>query len=256
MRLVTWNVNSLRARLDRVLAWLDKRAPDLVCMQEIKCEDSAFPVEPFVERGWHLQIFGQRTYNGVAIVSRVPVTDVVKGLPGAPAESGARALAATWNGIRIVDVYVPNGQEVGCDKYVMKLAWLDRLRTWLDEAYVKAQPMVICGDFNVTPDDRDVYDPEKLKGTILCSDDERRRYRNLLEWGLIDGLREFTQEPAQYTFWDYRMNMFKRNLGYRIDHFLMTPSLRARCRSITIDREERTGEKPSDHAPVIAEFDA
>ncbi len=255
MRLVTWNVNSLRARIERVVAWIEKHPVDVLCLQETKCEDGAFPREPFTSRGWHVEIFGQKTYNGVALLSREPLRDLVRGLPGFSPEAGARVIAGTWRDVRIVDVYVPNGQEVGADKYVMKLAWLERLRGWLGETLTQEQKLVVCGDFNIAPDDRDVYDAEKLRGTILCSDAERERFQGLLGPGLTDALRMFTAEPAQFTFWDYRAAGFRRNLGYRIDHFLLSQPLAAHCRSVTIDREERQGEKPSDHAPVIAEFD-
>jgi exodeoxyribonuclease-3 len=251
MNIATWNVNSVRARLPRLIAWIETHRPDLLCIQETKAPDAYFPRAELESLGYAIEFFGQKTYNGVAILARGALTDAVRGLPGDTEESEKRVIAATFDGVRVVNVYVPNGQEVGCDKYVYKLAWLDRLRAMLARTHTPDQPLVLCGDFNIAPDDRDVYDPDLWRGKVLFSEPERAKLRDLMGWGLSDALRLRTQEPGQYTWWDYRMNGFKRDLGLRLDHFLVTAPVAARVREIVIDREERAGEKPSDHAPVV-----
>ncbi len=251
MNIATWNVNSVRARLPRLIVWIETHRPDLLCIQETKAPDTYFPRAELESLGYTVEFFGQKTYNGVAILARDALADVVRGLPGDTEESEKRVLAATFDGVRVVNVYVPNGQEVGCDKYVYKLAWLDRLRAMLARTHTPDQPLVLCGDFNIAPDDRDVYDPDLWRGKVLFSEPERAKFRDLIGWGLSDALRLRTAEPGQYTWWDYRMNGFKRDLGLRLDHFLVTAPVAARVREIAIDREERAGEKPSDHAPVI-----
>jgi exodeoxyribonuclease III len=253
MRVATWNVNSLRARIDRVLAWLDRQKPDLLCMQETKVHDEAFPRAALEERGWRVEIFGQKTWNGVALVSREPVEDVARGFDRCPADTGCRVIGGRFRDLRVLNVYVPNGQEVGAPKYAMKLGWLDALTAWVRETWDVAAPGLICGDFNITPDARDVFDGERHDGKILCSEPEREKFRNLVGLGFSDALRMFTQEPKQYTYWDYGF-WFGRNLGYRLDHFLLTKPVAARCSSVIVDREERAGDKVSDHAPVIAEI--
>jgi exodeoxyribonuclease III len=254
VKIATWNVNSVRARLERVLAWLDRHEPDLLCLQELKVADDEFPREPFVERGWRLELHGQKTWNGVALVSREPVVDVGRAFPGAPPESGSRAIGGMFRGIRILDVYVPNGQAVGSAKYVMKLAWLDALAAWVKSAWDLGAPAMICGDFNITPEDRDVFDGERHRGKILCSEPEREKFASLKALGFSDAFRLFNDEPKQYTYWDYGPIWFARNLGYRLDHFLVTGALAQRCSGVTVDREERASERPSDHAPVVAEI--
>jgi exodeoxyribonuclease-3 len=254
MRIATWNVNSLRARLDRVLGWLDAQAPDLLCVQETKVADEEFPRAPFEERGWRVACFGQKTWNGVALISREPVADVARGFPGCPPDTGSRVIGGRFRDLRVLDVYVPNGQDVGTDKYATKLAWLDALAAWVRDAWDRNSPAVICGDFNVAPDDRDVFSPERHRGKILCSEPERERFRTLLDLGFADGFRKFTDAPKHYTYWDYGQVMFPRNLGFRLDHVLLTPPAADRCVSVTIDREARAGERPSDHAPVVAEI--
>ena len=253
MRIATWNVNSLRARLDRVIAWLERQNPDLLCMQETKVHDEAFPRAALEEKGWRVEIFGQRTYNGVALVSREPVTDLSRGFDGCPADTGCRVIGARFGDFRVLDVYVPNGQAVGAPKYEMKLGWLDALTAWVRQTWDLSGPAMICGDFNITPDDRDVFDSERHRGKILCSEPERERFRTLVSLGFVDALRMFTDAPKVYTFWDYGI-FYSRNLGYRLDHFLLTKPLAARCTAITIDREAREGDRPSDHAPVIADL--
>lgn len=254
MRVATWNVNSVRARLDRVIAWLDRQQPDLACFQETKVQDPDFPRAAFEAKGWRVEIFGQKNWNGVALLSREPVSDVARGFPGCAPETGCRVIGGTFRGLRILNVYVPNGQEVGSEKYAMKLAWLDALIAWIKETWDQGAPAIVCGDFNITPDDRDVFDAERHRGKILHSEPERERFRTLVGLGFADALRLFTDAPKQYTFWDYGQVMFARNLGYRLDHFLLTKPAAGRCTGVTIDREARAGEKPSDHAPVIAEF--
>jgi exodeoxyribonuclease-3 len=254
MLIATWNVNSLRARLERVLGWLERTAPDLLCLQETKVSDEEFPRGAFEERGWRVEIFGQRTWNGVAMVSREPVTDVARGFATCPSDTGCRAIGGRFRDLRVLDVYVPNGQEVGSEKYAMKLAWMDALVAWVRESWDVDAPGVICGDFNVAPDDRDVFSPERHQGKILCSEPERERFRALLALGFRDGFRMFSDAPKQYTYWDYGQVMFPRNLGYRLDHVLLTRPAAERCASVTIDRQARTGDRPSDHAPVVAEI--
>jgi exodeoxyribonuclease-3 len=253
MRIATWNVNSLRARLDRVLAWLERQRPDLLCMQETKVHDEAFPRAAFEEKGWRVEIFGQKTWNGVALVSREPVADLARGFDGCPADTGCRVIGGRFRDVRVLNVYVPNGQEVGAPKYDMKLGWLDALAAWVRQTWNVEAPAAICGDFNITPDDRDVFDGERHRGKILCSEPERERFRTLVGLGFTDALRMFTDEPKQYTYWDYGF-WFGRNLGYRLDHFLLTKAAAARCTAVIVDREERAGDKVSDHAPVIAEI--
>jgi exodeoxyribonuclease III len=254
MRIVTWNVNSLRARLERVTAWLARNEPDVVCLQELKCVDESFPAAALEALGYRIACHGQKTYNGVAILAKRDLADVARGFEGDPDPTKSRALAATVDGVRVLNLYVPNGQDVGTEKYAYKLLWLERLRAHLGAAYRNDEPLVVCGDFNVAPDDRDVYDAEKLRGTILCSDAERERFRALLAFGLADAFRMFNADAGVFTYWDYRAMMFRRGLGYRIDHLLLTPSLARRCTGVTVDREERKGEGASDHAPVVATF--
>ncbi len=252
LRVATWNVNSVRARLARVLAWLERQRPDVVCLQETKVVDDDFPAAEIAAAGYRAVVFGQKTYNGVAILAREEPADVVRGLPGDGPDAERRLIAATVGGVRVVGVYAPNGGEVGSDKYVFKLDWYRRLRAWLDAACDPAAELLICGDFNVAPDDRDVYDPVAWRGQTLCTDAEREALAGLAGWGLVDGLRLHRQEGGLYTWWDYRAGAFHRGWGLRIDHFLLTRPLAARCTAVDIDRDERKGDKPSDHAPVIA----
>lgn len=254
MQIVTWNVNSIRARLDRVLAWIDRVQPDLLCLQELKCQHEQFPHEGFAARGYTAVIHGQKTYNGVAILSRHPMTaeTPVRLLDD---DDAARAVTATVGGVQVLDLYVPNGKAVDTDSYHYKLRWLDGLQSWLSARCDPAAPLVICGDFNIAPDDRDVYDPEGWHEQVLCSTPERERFARLLGWGLTDALRSFTDEPAQYTWWDYRNLGFQKRQGLRIDHFLLTAPLLPRAKAVRIDREERKGKGASDHAPVILELD-
>ena len=249
MRIVTWNVNSIRARENRVLNWLDRVRPEVVCFQEIKCVEDRFPFDGFEALGYYLTISGQRTYNGVAIASLDPPDDVETGVPW-PDDDQARGLAVTINGVRVVDLYVPNGREVGSEPYAYKLEWMHRLRGWLEASASGQDALVLCGDFNVAPEDRDVHDPDAWREQVLCSSAERERFQALLDWGLTDAFRHLYDEAGRYTWWDYRGARFQRGQGLRIDHHLVTPALLPRVQEVEIDVEERAGDKASDHAPV------
>ncbi len=254
MRIATWNVNSVRARLERVVAWLGRQRPDVVCLQETKVEDALFPTEAFTELGYRCLSYGQKTYNGVAILSLAEPREVVRGFPGEAVEPGKRLLAARLAGVRVVNVYVPNGGEVGLPAYHAKLAWLEALRQWLAATADPAEELALCGDFNVAPEDRDVWDPELWRDRILFSQPEKQALARLIAWGLVDTLRLHHQESGIFTWWDYRAGAFHRGWGLRIDHVFATAPLAARCTEVVVDRNERKGDKPSDHAPVIATF--
>ncbi len=255
MRIVTWNVNSVRARLPRLLPWLEQHRPDVVCLQETKVQDEQFPREYLEDAGYDVVVHGQKTYNGVAILSRRRMSDVVRGFPSDAEDAPARAIAATIEGFRVLNLYVPNGQEVGHEKYRMKLDWLSRLRSYLDADFSKQDAVVVCGDFNVTFDDRDVHDPEAWREKILCSTPERDALRRVMDFGFVDALRHHHEEGGIYTWWDMRTRSFDRNAGLRIDHFLVTDDALKVCTGVDVDREARAGKSPSDHAPVIATFD-
>jgi exodeoxyribonuclease-3 len=254
MRIATWNVNSIRARLPRVVEWLEKKKPDVVCLQETKCIDEAFPREAIEDAGYQVATFGQKTYNGVAILARSRIEDVQRGIGDVEDDVEARVLSATVGDVMFVNLYVINGQEVGADRYHYKLAWLGRIRTYLDHRFDAKEKVVVTGDFNITFDDRDVHDPGLWHEKILCSTPEREALANVMGWGLKDAFRKFHEEGGHYTWWDFRTLGFKRGLGLRIDHLLMSPAAFDACTSIEIDLEARAGEKPSDHAPVIAEL--
>ena len=255
MRLATWNVNSLRARLELVLQWLEQDGPDIVCLQETKVTDDVFPLAPLTALGYKVAFSGQKTYNGVAILSRLPLEDVVSALPEAPGEDEKRFIMATIHGVRVMNVYVPNGQEVGSPKFQYKLDWLTCLQTFVATTYTPEDALVLCGDFNIAPEARDVYDAEKLDGAVLFHPDERAAFARFLEWGLDDTLRLHHDGAGLYSWWDYRAAAFRRNLGIRIDHILATPPLAARCTAVSLERELRRQPKPSDHIPVVATFD-
>ncbi|MGQ4810084.1 Exodeoxyribonuclease III [Candidatus Entotheonellaceae bacterium PAL068K] len=254
MRIATWNVNSLRARLEIVLDWLQQDGPEVVCVQETKVVDDLFPLEPLIEVGYQAVFTGQKTYNGVAILSRLPLTDVMTALPQASGDDEKRFIAATVQGVRVVNVYVPNGQAVGSPKFRYKLDWLQCLRTFLSTSYSIETPLLLCGDFNVAPEPRDVYDADQVAGEILFHPEERAAFVSLLDWGLRDALRLYHDEAGLYSWWDYRNAAFQRNIGFRIDHILVTPSLAARCTDVTLERQLRRLPKPSDHIPVVASF--
>jgi exodeoxyribonuclease-3 len=254
MRLVTWNVNSVRVRLDRLLGLLKRHRPDVVCLQEIKTVEASFPTDALREAGYHATVFGQKTYNGVAILSREPAESVVRGMEDNEDDPQARLVAATVGGVRVLSAYVPNGQEVGSPAFTYKLRWLERLRTYLKRFADPAQPLALCGDFNIAPDDRDVHDPAAWEGQVLCHPDERAALSRLLSWGLVDAFRLHHAEGGHYSWWDYRALAFPKNLGLRIDLVLVTEPLARRSRFAEIDRAERKGPKASDHAPVVVTF--
>lgn len=254
LRIASWNVNSLKVRLPQVLDWLAAQQPDVLGLQETKTVDADFPAEALRAAGYSVAYSGQKTYNGVALLSRGPATDVITDLPGLD-DPQRRVLGATVGGLRVLNLYVPNGQEVGTDKYVYKLGWLERLAALLEGELARHAKVAVIGDFNIAPEDRDVHDPEAWRGRILCSDPERAAFRRLLDLGLRDSFRLFEQPPATFSWWDYRAAGFRRNLGLRIDHILVSAALAQACRASSIDVEPRRLERPSDHAPAVAEFD-
>ena len=252
MKLATWNVNSLKVRLPQVLAWAGKQRPDVLCLQETKLEDVNFPRAEIEAAGYRVLFSGQKTYNGVAILSREPATGTVTAIPAFPDEQ-KRVLAATIGGVRIACLYVPNGESVGSEKYQYKLRWLSAAREWLKDEISRNARLAVLGDFNVAPEARDVHDPELWEGKVLFSEPERAALRHLAEIGLSDAFRLFDQPAGAFTWWDYRMNGFRRKRGLRIDHILLSEPLAKQCTSCTIDIEPRGAERPSDHAPVVAE---
>lgn len=255
MLFAAWNVNSLTVRMPRLLPWLESTRPDVVCLQETKLEDARFPAQDLASAGYIAHFTGQKTYNGVALLVRegLAVDDVRFGIPGY-ADEQKRVVAATVAGIRVIGVYVPNGQAVGSDKYAYKLAWLEAFAQMVRDDLARHPDLAVGGDFNVAPEDRDVHDPAAWEGQVLCSPAERAAFAALLATGLVDSFRLFEQAPATFSWWDYRMLAFPKNRGLRIDHILLSPSLARRCVASRIDRNARKGEKPSDHAPVIVEL--
>jgi exodeoxyribonuclease III len=253
MKLASWNVNSLNVRLPHVLEWLSAARPDVLVLQEIKQVSEAFDVRAFRDLGFAAVASGQKTYNGVAIVSRTPLSDIVKDFPGFD-DPQRRILAATIDGVRVINLYVPNGSSVGSEKYDYKLGWLAALRGFLEQELQTHEKLIVLGDFNIAPDDRDVYDPEKWGDNILCSPAERAALRSILDLGLTDVFRRFEQADKTFSWWDYRAAGFRRNAGLRIDLILASDALAVHCDASYVDREPRTWERPSDHAPVVADF--
>ena len=254
MLIATWNVNSILARMASVTRWLDDVKPDVLCMQETKCTDDKFPTLVFQERGYQCQLFGQQSYNGVAILSRCACETTHRGYPGDDETAQSRLITSTVNDIQIVNVYIPNGQAVGSEKYGMKLGWMQRLREFFDQQYDPSRPVLLCGDFNVAPEERDVHDVRLWQGRIMFSEQERATLQHIKEWGFTDAFRLHTEEGGKFTWWDYRAGAFRRNLGLRIDHMWISEPLVSRSVRTWIDPAPRKWEKPSDHAPVIAEF--
>lgn len=254
MRLATWNVNSLAVRLPQVLDWLATQSPDVLALQETKLIDERFPHEAFAAAGWQAQCFGQKTYNGVALVSRMPMAEVVRNIPGFEDEQ-ARVIAATFGTLRVVGAYFPNGQEPGSEKFAYKMRWQDALREWLRGELAAHPRLLLMGDFNVAPEDRDVHDPVAWAGQIHCTPEERAQFQALLALGLHDAFRLFEQPQRSWSWWDYRNLAFRRNQGLRIDHILVGEALREHVRACTIDKAPRRNERPSDHAPVLVELD-
>ena len=253
MKIVSWNINSLRKRLERLLGWLAATQPDVVCLQETKCTDDQFPADALRDAGYFAAFHGQKSYNGVAILSRTAATDVRASLGDDEEDPQARVLAATIDGVRVYSIYAPNGQAVGSPAYAYKLKWYARLRGCLRGEDL-AQPLAVCGDFNVAPADEDIHDPALWRGGIMCSDEERAALAELCAAGLEDTLRLHHPEGGIFTWWDYRMLSFPKNLGLRIDAVLASNSLAQRCVASGVDREMRKGKEPSDHAPIWAEF--
>jgi len=259
MKVATWNVNSVRARRERLLRWLAANQPDVLCLQEIKVTEADFPSMELKALGYHAAVFGQKTYNGVAILSRREPLEVERGFGDGVDDPQARLIAAripdaVGRDARVVSVYVPNGQEVGSDRWRYKLEWMRRLRAWLDRRASPTDPLVVCGDFNVAPEPRDVYDPAAWEPTVLFHPEARAALRQVCAWGLADTLRLRHEETGLYSWWDYRMLGFPKNRGLRIDLILASEPLARRCVAASIDRQERKGQQPSDHAPVVAEF--
>ena len=254
MKLATWNVNSLKVRLPQVLEWLALHRPDAFCLRETKTEDASFPMAEIAATGYEPVFSGQKTYNGVAILCRTKPNDVTAGIPGFD-DPQKRVISATVGGLRAVCVYIPNGESVESDKYRYKLDWLARLTSWLKEEMKEHPRLVLLGDYNIAPEERDVHDPKAWEGKVLFSEPERTAFRALIRLGLEDSFRLFDQMEKSYSWWDYRMNGFKRNLGLRIDHILLSPELVRNCKSCSIDRDMRAKERPSDHAPVVAEIE-
>jgi exodeoxyribonuclease-3 len=256
MRIASWNVNSIRTRLEQLTGWLVRAAPDVVCLQETKVEDEGFPEAALAEAGYRSVFSGQKTYNGVAIAARhgLSIDDVKRGLDGDDGDVARRMISATIEGVRILNVYVPNGQAVGTPAFGYKLAWMQRLLGELTASYRPDQEILICGDFNVAPEPIDVCEPKKWEGQVLFHPDERAALRRLLDWGLVDAFRACHPDKAAYSWWDYRTGAFRRNKGLRIDLALLTRPLAARCTDVWIDTRPRELQRPSDHAPVLVEL--
>ena len=254
MKIFAWNINSVRARQERLVEWLKRVQPDVLCLQELKCTDADFPREAVLEAGYHAAVHGQKTYNGVAILAKVEPTDVVCGLSDGVEDSHARVVAATVKGVRVLSVYAPNGQSVGSEAYEYKLKWYGRLRRYLDTRHRPDEPLVLCGDWNVAPADIDTWDPALWAGQTLCTDAERAALKELCAFGLTDTFRHLHPKEQRFSWWDYRMLAFPKNRGLRIDHVFSTAPLTKRLVAADVDREARKGKQPSDHAPVWAEF--
>ena len=261
MKIITWNVNSIRARMPRAEALLRRHRPDLLSIQEVKVQTALFPRAPFEALGYMAAVYGQAQRNGVALLSLAPLRDVKLGFPGDPVPDQARVISATTaDGLQVVNVYVVNGKTVGSPEYLTKLGWLEAFRAWIGREFDAGKPLLVVGDFNVAPEDRDVYDPERWRGKNLCSEPERERLGALTGWGLVDLMRLHLSGPGPYTWWDYRLGALHRGWGLRIDLALGTAAVARRCSQVSVDRDERKptfGEgKPSDHAPVIVTLDS
>lgn len=253
MKIASWNVNSLKVRLPHVLDWLSAHQPDILGLQETKTIDENFPIEEIEAAGYQASYAGQKTYNGVAVLSKKKATDIITDLPGLE-DPQRRVLGATIGGIRFINLYVPNGSEVGSEKYDYKLDWLAKLSSYIKTQLKQHKKIVVVGDFNIAPDDRDVHDPEAWHEKILCSTPEREALKELVDLGLSDTFRLFDQEEKLFSWWDYRAAGFRRNHGLRIDLVLSSPTMTRKCTASYIDKEPRKLERPSDHAPVVAEF--
>ena len=253
MKLATWNVNSLSVRLPQVLDWLAANPIDALALQELKMTDDKFPFDAFETAGYQAACFGQKTYNGVALLTRTPALDIVKNIPGFE-DDMARVITGTVNNVRVIGAYFPNGQEPGSEKFEYKMEWLTALRRWIKDELAAHPQLVLMGDYNITFDDDDVWDPDGLRDTIHCTEEERYHLRSLIAMGLTDSLRLFPQGPKTFSWWDYRDAGFRRNRGLRIDHILVSNALKPIVRSCAIDKTPRRNERPSDHAPVVVEI--
>jgi exodeoxyribonuclease-3 len=253
MKIASWNVNSLKVRLPQVLDWMEHQRPDVLGLQETKLTDDKFPVEAIKEAGYHVAYTGQPTYNGVALIAREQPLDVITEIPGFPDEQ-KRVIAGTVGNVRVINLYVVNGKEVGSDKFDYKLRWLEAVHNWIADEMTRHDKLVVMGDFNIAPDDRDVHDPEAWHEKILCSTPEREALQRMLDLGLHDSFRLFEQPEATFSWWDYRAAAFRRGLGLRIDLVLCTDALKLVCSTSYVDAEPRRNERPSDHAPAVAEF--
>ncbi len=250
MKLATWNVNSLAVRLPQVLDWLSAHQPDALCLQETKLTDDKFPHAELAAIGFHSQWFGQKTYNGVALLTREPVAAVVKNIPG-HVDPQARVITGTLRGVRLIGAYVPNGQAPDSDKFHYKMGWLSGLQAWLQQELQTHRQLVLVGDLNIAPEDRDVHDPIAWTGQILCTPEERAHFQRLISLGLHDAFRLFEQAPKSWSWWDYRNLAFRKNQGLRIDHILVSDALKPLVTACAIDKLPRKNERPSDHAPVV-----
>ena len=253
MKLATWNVNSLKVRLPQVIDWLQTNQPDMLCLQESKLTDENFPAAEIAAIGYESVFTGQKTYNGVAILSKQKGSEIITAIPGFEDEQ-KRVVVVTYGDMRVISAYVPNGDTVESEKYQYKLRWLPALTGWLQQELKDHQKLAILGDFNIAPEDRDVYDPQLWQGKVLCSEPERAAFGDLLKLGLTDSFRLFEQAEKSYTWWDYRMMAFRLNRGLRIDHILLSDALASVCTSCTVDKAVRKLERPSDHAPVVTEL--
>jgi exodeoxyribonuclease-3 len=250
MQLATWNVNSLNVRLPQVIDWLAANPVDVLALQELKLTDDKFPAQALAEIGYQAQWFGQKTYNGVALLSKTPATEVIKNIPGFEDEQ-SRVLCGTVDGVRVIGAYFPNGQEPGSDKFAYKMRWLTALREWVGAEMAANPKLVLMGDYNITFDDLDVWDPEGLRETIHCTTEERLHLNALIDLGLTDAVRLFPQPEKNFSWWDYRDFGFRRKRGLRIDHILITEALKASASACAVDVAPRKNERPSDHAPVV-----
>ena len=255
MRIATFNVNSIKARLPRVTEWLAAARPDVVCLQELKCVDEHFPAEPIEDLGYNIAVHGQKTYNGVAILSKRPIEDVMVGLPGDDADEQARYLEATVDGLRIGALYLPNGNPAPGPKFDYKLGWMDRLIDRAKQLLADDETFILAGDYNVCPTDDDVYNPDGWQDDALCRPESRNRYRQLINLGLTDGIRAFHPQPHLYTYWDYTGGAWQKDNGLRIDHLLLSPGAADRLVASGVDKEPRGGERPSDHTPTWVELE-
>jgi exodeoxyribonuclease-3 len=255
MKIATWNVNSINIRLEQILDWLETHQPDALCLQETKCTDDKFPVDVFLQAGYHSAFVGQKSYNGVAILSPAEISDVQLNFPGDDADAPKRLIAATVKGVRIVNTYIPNGTELWTDKFTFKLDWLQRLRRFFDETCDKNADVLLCGDFNVAPDERDVWDVAFWEGKLHFTKPERAAIHHVKQWGFVDVFRQMNGDEKLFSWWNYREGSFFKNQGLRIDHIWTSRSLAEKCTACWIDRKPRGAERPSDHTPVVAEFE-